>query len=210
MYIRRDQADALLETSMSAIRQRIETNLAFIKELLAGDDWSFVIKTQALLEACITEAILIKLGDERIRRTVETMPLAGEEVSKLQLTKDLNLMDTSQRRFVKKIASLRNKLAHRVEYVNFAFPDYIASLDRDAKKDWQESIVWFAEAPGSRAQWRETSIIQPRSAVLMGAFVLAAILAVDENQEKLLRAIDSASEETTTDLLRLLDSASGA
>lgn len=204
MYLQREQADELLEASLATIRERLHGHLAFVNELLQGDDWSFVIKTQALLEACITEAVLVRLGDERIKKTVETIPLVGEEVSKLRFAKDLGLMDAPQRRFIKRIASLRNRLAHRVECVNFKFPEYIASLDRDGRKDWQESVVWFGNEPASREQWRDIALTQPRSAVLMGAFLVAALLAVEDNQAKLMRAIDAASEKTTAELLKFL------
>ena len=155
MYLQRDQAQALFETSVATIREQLHGHLSFIKELLQGDDWAFVIKTQALLEACITQAVLVHLGDERIKKTVETMPLVGDGATKLQFAKDLGLMDGPQRRFVNRMAALRNRLAHRVECVNFKFSDYIASLDRDGRKDWQESIVWFGENPASRERWCE-------------------------------------------------------
>jgi len=204
MYLQRDQADALLQTSLTTIRERLHAHLDFVTELREGDDWSFVIKAQALLKACITEAILVRLGDDRIKKTVETMPLVGNNASKLQFAKDLGLINAPQRRFVKKLATLRNHLAHRVEYVNFKFPEYIASLDKKEWKDWQESIVWFEQTPSAREQWQEIALIQPRSAVLMGAFLVAALLAVEDNQAKLMRAIDAASEKTTTELLRYL------
>jgi hypothetical protein len=210
MYLQREQADALLQGSLTTIRERIQSHLAFVTELPEGDDWTFVIKTQALLEACVTEAVLVRLGDDRIKRTVETMSLIGEGATKLQFAKDLGLLEAPQRRFIKKLASLRNRLAHRVEYVNFKFPDHIASLDRDARKDWQDSVVWFGELPTSREQWRELALEQPRSAVLMSAFLVAAVLAVEDNQAKLMRAIDAASEKTTTELLKYLHGANAA
>jgi len=210
MYIKRDQGDALLKASAETIRERIHAHLDFVNELLEGDDWSFVIKTQALLEACVTEAILTKIGEERIKKTVETMPLVGDEASKLQFAKDLVLLDAPQRRFIKKLASLRNRLAHRVEYVKFKFPDFIASLDKDARKDWQDSVIWFSQEPASREQWREIALKQPRSAVLMAAFLVASLLVVEDNQVKLMRAIDAASEKTTTELLKFIQGESDA
>ncbi len=204
MYLQRDQADALLQESLATVKDWIHGHLSFVTELLQGDDWSFVIKTQALLEACITEAVLVRLGDNRIKKTVENLPLVGDEASKLQFAKDLGLLDGAQRRFIKRMAALRNRLAHRVEYVSFKFPDYVASLDRDGIKDWQDSIVWFGQEPNSRQQWREISMKQPRSAVLMAAFLIAALLAIEDNQANLLRAIDAASEKTTTELLSYL------
>ncbi len=97
MYLRRDQVDALFQSSLSEVSSRLFGHIDFVTELLKGDDWSLAIKAQALVEACVTQALLIRLGDERIRKTVEVMPLVGE-VSKLQFAKDLQVMDAPQRR----------------------------------------------------------------------------------------------------------------
>lgn len=172
---------------------------------MEGDDWSFVIKAQALVETCVTQAIITRLGDERIQKTVETMPLVGEEVSKLKFAKDIQVMDANQRRFAKRLAALRNRLAHRIEYVNFSFSEYIESLDKNGRNDWQESIVWFGTDAASHQQWLQMALKQPRFAVAMGVFMLAAVLAVEDNQTSLMRSIDIASSEATSELLRSLD-----
>ena len=205
MYLRRDQADALFQESLSEVRLRLFGHLDFVKELMGCDDWSLVIKAQALVEACVTQALLTKLGDERIRKTVEVMPLAGGEVSKLQFAKDLQVMDAPQRRFAKRLAALRNRLAHRIDCVNFSFSEYIESLDKNERQDWQESIVWFGAEATSREIWLQMALKQPRFAVIMGVFMLAAVLVVDDNQTSLMRSIDVASSEATSELLRSLE-----
>lgn len=46
---------------------------------------------------------------------------------------------------------------------------------------------------------------QPRFAVIMGVFMLAAVLVVEDNQTSLKRSIDVASFEATSELLRSLE-----
>lgn len=205
MYLRRDQADALLQASLSKVRSRLFGHIDFVTELMGGDDWSLVIKAQALVEACVTQALLTQLGDERIRKTVEVMPLVGGEVNKLQFAKDLQVMDAPQRRFAKRLAALRNRLAHRIDCVNFSFSEYIESLDKNERHDWQESIIWFGTEAASRQQWLQMALKQPRFAVIMGVFMLAAVLVVEDNQTSVIRAIDEASSEVTSELLGSLE-----
>jgi hypothetical protein len=204
MYIRPEQAKELYKSSLSTIREQLGSHLDFVMKLTEGDDWSFVIKAQALIEASVSHAVLTQLGDQRIRKTVEIIPLAGDSVSKLQLAKDLSLLDAGQRRFVKRLAMLRNRLAHRIDCLDFDFHKYIESLDRDGLRDWQESVVWFCEEPEPTRQWKEIALRQPRSAVLMSCFQLAAVLSVDSHETEMRRAINSASAEATTELLSSL------
>ena len=105
------------------------------------------------------------------------------------------------------MASLRNQLTHRVDCVDFVFATYIASLDSNARKDWQESIVWFGEDPASKANWRDASLSSPQYAVMMGALTLVNLLAVGDSEARLTRSIDEASEKATTELLRLASAA---
>lgn len=204
MYLRRDQADALFQSSLSEVSSRLFGHIDFVTELLKGDDWSLAIKAQALVEACVTQALLIRLDDERIRKTVEVMPLVGGEVSKLQFAKDLQVLDAPQRRFAKRLAALRNRLAHRIDCVNFSFSEYIESLGKNERQDWQDSIIWFGTDAASRELWLQMALKQPRFAVIMGVFMLAAVLVVEDNQTSLKRAIDVASFEATSELLRSL------
>ncbi len=82
-----------------------------IADLSNGDDWSFVIKTQTLIESVVTHAVLAKIGEDGLRKIFQAMPLIGDEISK-QLLKELGLTTSAQRRFITKMATLRNQLAH--------------------------------------------------------------------------------------------------
>jgi hypothetical protein len=132
----------------------------FLSELQGGDDWSFVIKAQALVEGSVTQAVLAHLGDNRLAKIVEVMPLVGAEVSKLAVAKELELLTAPQRRFANKMAALRNRLAHRADQASFSFEHHIASLDRNQRKEWQTSIPWFAE-DDSKEFWGSHSLRAP-------------------------------------------------
>lgn len=179
--------------------------LDFLRSLSGGDDWAFTIKSQALIEGAVTQAVLAHLGDDRIKKTVAVMPLVGEEVSKLAIAKDLGLLQSNQRRFVKRMASMRNRLAHRVDSTNFEFRTHVASLDRDALRDWQESMVWFTDDPKSSEVWLRIAVTQPRAVVYLGVAMLVGLLTIDGSEKEIKRKIDAAAETTTKELLdRLL------
>jgi hypothetical protein len=201
MYLWKNQADELMHGHMQDLLSTLRGQMDFLSSLRDGDDWSFTIKAQALIEGAVTQSVLNHLGDQRIRKTVEVMPLVGGEVSKLALTKDLGLLNSVQRRFVKRMASLRNRMAHSIDYTNFEFTLYVASLDRDALKDWQESIVWFTDDRDARDIWQRLAITQPRATVFLGVSMLVALLTIDGSEKEMMRKIDEAAYKTTSEFL---------
>jgi len=206
MYLRQDEADRLLQTHLAELVSSLRGHHSFLEELQGGDDWAFVIKAQALIEGAVTQAILAQIGDGRIKKTIEVMQLVGEEVSKLALAKDFGLFTAEQRRFIKRMASLRNRLAHRVENASFTFSEYVASLNRDSLRDWQESIIWFTDTSKSRKVWASIAATQPRAAIYLGTFLLVALLTIEGSEKDVLRKIDATAETTTKELLEILAS----
>ena len=201
MYLHRDQAYELLQAHKQGLLTSLRGSHSFLNQLLDGDDWSFVIKAQVLIEGSVTQAVLAQIGDERLKKTIDLMPLTGDKVSKLGLTRDLGLLTKNQRRFVKRMASLRNLLAHRVENVDFTFEGYVASLDTSVRRDWQESIVWFTDTSQSREVWFRLAIEHARAVIYLGTFLLVATLAVNGSEKEALREIGIAAETTTRELL---------
>lgn len=201
MYLHQEDAKDLLKTGKQELLRLVSEKNDFLSELRDGDDWSFVIKAQALVEGSVTQAVLAHLGDNRLAKIIEVMPLVGGEVSKLAIAKELELLTTPQRRFVNKMAALRNRLAHRVDQASFSFERHIASLDKHQQKEWRASIAWFAE-DDSKEFWGSYSLKTPRSVIYLSTFMLTALLAVDGNQKEINRNIEKLSIKTTSELLQ--------
>lgn len=201
MYLRQEDAKDLLKTGKQELLRLVSEKNDFLSELRDGDDWSFVIKAQALVEGSVTQAVLAHLGDSRLAKIIEVMPLVGGEVSKLAIAKELELLTTPQRRFINKMAALRNRLAHRVDQASFSFEHHIASLDKHQQKEWRASIAWFAE-DDSEEFWGSHSLKTPRPVIYLSTFMLTALLAIDGNQKEINRNIERLATKTTSELLQ--------
>lgn len=59
----------------------------FIIDLLDQDDWSFVIKAHAMLEAAVTELVLEHLGETRLKEVVDRLPLSDGQIGKVVIAK---------------------------------------------------------------------------------------------------------------------------
>ena len=124
--------DFFLNT-VKEFEERIGLRPGFFNELVREDDWSFVIKLHAFLEACLTNAICSTLGRPELERVIARLDTSNSQSGKLAFARQLNLLNKSQRRFFVIISELRNSLAHNVRAVDFTFEEYMQSLTEEQR-----------------------------------------------------------------------------
>jgi hypothetical protein len=66
MYLRREEVQELLDNMLSSIEQEIGEKHEFLYDLIKQDDWTFVIKAHALIEAAMTQMLVDHLGEPRL------------------------------------------------------------------------------------------------------------------------------------------------
>ncbi|MBC2605747.1 hypothetical protein [Pelagicoccus albus] len=119
----------------------------FLIKLLEEDDWSFVIKSHALIEASVTNLLIRRIGEPEMTKFVKRMPLSDSESGKVVLLKDLGLLDSGLRSFIRWYSELRNKLVHNLEHIDFQLESHFASLDPNQKKSWKKKVNDIIEIP---------------------------------------------------------------
>ena len=194
MHLYREQADALLRDLISEYSDCISDSSGIFLDLLSEDDWSFVIKSHAFLEAVVTESIVKQLDEQRVLRVVERLPLSNEEYGKLSIARDLDIIPKEQRTCIKKLSKLRNDIVHKPENINFCFGDYVQNLDKQQKRSWQDSIVWFKD---STNQWKGMALSKPKLTVWMSVFLIYTLLSVKNVELDSDRKLSSEEHKTT-------------
>ncbi|HCE93311.1 MAG: hypothetical protein A2Z90_03975 [Burkholderiales bacterium GWA2_64_37] len=202
MYLKKSEANDLLQSNFQALVTSLQAKNHLIADLSDGDDWSFVIKVQTLIERAVTDALLYKIGNHGLSKTLLAMPLVGESVSKLSLSKDLDITTSAQRRFITTMASLRNRLAHDPDYGTFNFDSYIVNLTVEQKAGWKRSIPWFAVSPDSMQTWSEHALSSPKAVIYVATFMLVGLMELSATEASVLRQVEELSVATTTELLR--------
>jgi len=66
-YIRQEDAQKLLGELASSTINELEEKFSILSGLLKQDDWSFVIKSHAMIEAAVTQLILDHLDEVRLK-----------------------------------------------------------------------------------------------------------------------------------------------
>jgi hypothetical protein len=119
----------------------IENQLGLPTGFLRGlydheDDWSFVIKSHAFLEAALTHLLADHLGKEDLLPVFAYLETSNVRTGKLAFVKAFDLLDKGARRFIHTLSELRNDLVHEVSNVNFNFATYVSNLSDKERKEF--------------------------------------------------------------------------
>src|SRR5574340_570740 len=108
MPIRREDAERLLQKLDDYFLMQMDHHLNFMTNLFEENDWSFIIKSHALIEASVTQILTEHSGDTRFKNLFERLPLSDEKIGKISAAKLLNLLGRKERRFIRFYSELRN------------------------------------------------------------------------------------------------------
>lgn len=184
--------------------KRLGLPAGFYVKLLEEDDWSFVIKLNALFEGACTHALVARLRAPEIEEQIARLELADSATGKVKLLSTLGCISTEQSAFLRKLAELRNNLVHNVSRVAFSYEQHLAPMDSNQKDQfvkvfgscWKEQVelaervvprkqfvlenpklsVWFASVEILACLYLEFELAELRfqSAVIEGYRKLAA------------------------------------
>ena len=198
----------------------LETELGITPGFLEGlikeaDDWSFIIKLQALAEAAVTHLITNELGREQLRKLLARTPMDGQR-GKLELAKELALLDTETIGFLRTIGKIRNRFAHNVTNVSLRIEDYVSAEPENERDSIWRSLTYFGtdetfELPnGNRISRVAFARQNPRLATWWSAMNLIAVIYIHrrtqawlKEHEQEVRAHDRRMADTFRALLQL-------
>lgn len=116
----------------------LPTNL--LSNLLKDDDWSFIIKSHALIESLLGHVISASLDDIRIRDSVKRLFLRD----KIKFACALDLLHADGKQFIEALSEIRNYLAHNIDSVNFSVSEYIDSAENSKREKLERNLTYFA------------------------------------------------------------------
>ena len=166
-----------------------------MRDLLKEDDWSFVIKTHALLEAAVTFS-LTSLTDQKLASNFERLPFNEQAFGKVSFLASLAEIDKETITFLRYFSELRNKLAHNIRYANFTFAAHAKTLDKHQRANYQTFCAFYSrQYPGeSRTDALAKAIDSAKVDIYFGALqVLLSLVS------QYLRSEDSRSLRQETD-----------
>jgi hypothetical protein len=129
------------ERPIADIEAQLGLPTGFLLGLYAHeDDWSFVIKSHAFLEAALTHLLADHLGREDLLPVFAYLETSNIRTGKLAFVKAFDLLDKGARRFIHTLSELRNDLVHEVSNVNFKFDIHLAQLSDKERKEFIDAF----------------------------------------------------------------------
>jgi hypothetical protein len=107
----------------------------FCRKLLTEDDWSFVIKTHALIESALTRLIEITVHPRLLGEFVTTFDLSGGRHSKVELLSRCDLIEDPEAKFVRGLSKIRNRLVHNVRHTSCDLFKFVSGHLSENEKD---------------------------------------------------------------------------
>ena len=106
----------------------------FYDRLLREDDWSFVIKLNALFEGVCTEVLSSRLSAPEIINALAHLDFGNSKCGKITMLRALDAITGEQASILRTLAELRNDLVHNISNVHFSLETFFASKDSNQLK----------------------------------------------------------------------------
>ena len=137
----------------------------FVLDILREDDWSFVIKTHALMEAAVTTAIRHRLADLSIDGFLGRLQLRRC----LELAEELQAIDAQLLTRIRFFSQIRNEIVHDVTKCSFSFAKYLSNQDqRNAFQGlFLQGVSGSEEVAGHKVERRQLLMENPKLAVIV-------------------------------------------
>jgi hypothetical protein len=182
-----------LTTEQLEVVEEIEPTLGvekgFFRKLLAQEnDWSFIIKTHALIESVLTRLIQVSVEPDALGEFTATLNLSGGRHSKTKLLRDCKLLTDTEEKFVRGLSRIRNRLVHNVRYTKFTLEQFVRDLGVEEKKQFlSETCGIFTdhEDTSKAANHREQSMVNPRGYIWSSALHVIALGALRTSNAEL-------------------------
>src|SRR2546425_2976603 len=111
----------------------------FVNLLLKEDDWSFIIKLHALVEAAVSHLLAATCG-EKLLDVFARLDLSSDAIGKVAFAKSLDVLDAGERTFIRKLSEIRNSFAHDVRQAGTTLAAYVAVLDPNQLKSLKVAV----------------------------------------------------------------------
>ena len=171
------------ERPIADIENQLGLPAGFLRNLYDHeDDWSFVIKSHAFLEAALTHLLADHLDKDDLLPVFAYLETSNVRTGKLAFVKAFDLLDKGARRFIHLLSELRNDLVHEVGNVNFNFETYVTGLSDKERKEFigafDYALVEVAQASQSTMDDRSRTTIDrivlsaPRLALVAGVAMI--------------------------------------
>jgi hypothetical protein len=139
MEVRLNRPDLISEV-VKPLERDLGLSEGFFVDLQAEDDWSFIVKGHAFLEAVFSHVLARALEKKELKSVLTHLELGDTRSGKIAFAEALGLLSSRERRFVRWLSRLRNRVVHDVTQTRFDIDTYISNLDQNQRRSFVEAV----------------------------------------------------------------------
>ena len=180
--------------SVPALEKELSLPEGFFNSLKDEDDWSFIIKIHALIEAAVSCLLTQKFGHDELLPIFSRLELSNKKTGKISFISALELLNKDERRFISSLSELRNLLVHNVSNVSFDLKGYALTLKQDKRRNFVLSFWYGFDGVVDLKEGitiDDVVLEDPKKAISASALVFLAIIYQVKELEKLKREADT-------------------
>jgi len=112
-------------------------NMRKLKQIALGDDWSFIIKIIAIAESALNHLLTSQTKDTKFEKIFSKISIS----SKLNMAYELGFFTSKyEKTFLEYLISLRNKVAHDPDEMDFSFERYFKQMSDSERNDFKNHM----------------------------------------------------------------------
>jgi hypothetical protein len=174
-----DDPNTFLLEMARTLERRLGLKQHFLEDLMnEADDWSFVIKVHAFIEAALGHLILVALDRPQLEKFVRELPVSGR-TGKVALAESMNLLSKPVATFINNLGQIRNRFAHRPHNVDLRIEELVNTSNKEKKSAWRDLCSFRDELikqHGAKHDVAATMMDNPRAAVWVSALHTAGVI----------------------------------
>lgn len=113
-----------IDKLVSDLEVFLELPKEFLSNIYYEDDWSFFIKSHALLESALTNALRRSVPYVNLLNEFSHLPISQYKIGKIYFAQQMGLITKEERILIEKFSDIRNKLVHDIRNINNPISQY--------------------------------------------------------------------------------------
>ncbi|PUE60961.1 hypothetical protein B9Z45_06500 [Limnohabitans sp. 2KL-17] len=128
--LEKELTEKISTTNFNALEESLGVSKNFFQKIFQDEfDWSLVIKLCVIIKAAADRLLKIYF-DDLPEKFISKLNINGP-TGKIQLLIDLNLINQTEKIRIIEIIKIRNKFAHRIEFIDKNIFQYYLTLSPD-------------------------------------------------------------------------------
>jgi hypothetical protein len=149
--------------AMQGFEAALSVPAGFMLRLRDEDDWSFVVKSHALLEAALTHLLVYELGRPEARAFLARLDTSDSQTGKVALAKQLGVLHDDEMRLIGALSGLRNRVVHNLGDTAFTFEIHVSTLDSNQLSAFADSFSFYLRLVYGSSERRSPQEVRTKS-----------------------------------------------